>query len=229
MPLLGVAPERGRAFAPDEAGTAVVVVSHAIWQTLFGGDAGIVGRTLRFDDRVLTIVGVMPASFRFPDADAAFWEPFDPGHAIPADDRPRYVSVLARIRPGLSFEQADARAAVLASQWNPQWASTGDTTRLRSLNLFAGSGFAARFSAVRQRRGALCLLFGAVACVLLVACANAANLFLSQALSRMREFAIRAVAGASRVRLCRQLLTESLAVSTLAAWLGRSRGRRGPA
>ena len=82
---------------------------------------------------------------------------------------------------------------------------------------------------MRQRRGALFLLFGAVACVLLVACANAANLFLSQALSRMREFAIRAVAGASRVRLCRQLLTESLAVSTLAAWLGRSRGRRGPA
>ena len=219
LPLLGIGPDLGRAFAPDEAGSAVGIVSHATWQTRFGGDAGIVGRTLRFDDRVLTIVGVMPASFRFPDADAAFWEPVDAGRAVPDGGRPPFVSVLARLTPGLSFEQADARAAALAPQWNREWASTGVTTRLRSLNQFAGLGIDARFRWVQQRRGALFLLFGAVACVLLIACANAANLFLSQALSRTREFAIRAAAGASRVRLCRQLLTESVAVSALAAWL----------
>ena len=219
LPLLGIGPDLGRAFTPDEAGSAVGIVSHATWQTRFGGDAGIVGRTLRFDDRVLTIVGVMPASFRFPDADAAFWEPVDAGRAVPDGGRPPFVSVLARLAPGLSFEQADARAAALAPQWNREWASTGVTTRLRSLNQFAGLGIDARFRSVQQRRGALFLLFGAVACVLLIACANAANLFLSQALSRTREFAIRAAAGASRVRLCRQLLTESVAVSALAAWL----------
>ena len=220
LPLLGIGPEIGRAFAPDEAASAVGIISHATWQTRFGGDAGIVGSLLRFDDRVLTIVGVMPASFRFPDADRAFWEPFDPGRAMPDRGRPPRVSVLARLAPGLSFEQADARAAALAPQWNPQWASTGVTTRLRSLNQFAGLGIDARFSWVQQRRGALFLLFGAVACVLLIACANAANLFLSQALSRTREFAIRAAAGASRVRLCRQLLTESVVVSALAGLLG---------
>ena len=220
LPLLGIGPDLGRAFAPDEAGSAVGIVSHATWQTRFGGDAGIVGRTLRFDDRVLTIVGVMPASFRFPDADAAFWEPVDAGRAVPDGGRPPFVSVLARLTPGLSFEQADARAAALAPQWNREWASTGVTTRLRSLNQFAGLGIDARFRWVQQRRGALFLLFGAVACVLLIACANAANLFLSQALSRTREFAIRAAAGASRVRLCRQLLTESVAVSALAGLLG---------
>ena len=220
LPLLGIGPEIGRAFAPDEAGSAVGIVSHATWQTRFGGDAGIVGSTLRFDDRMLTVVGVMPASFRFPDADAAFWEPFDAGRAVPDRGRPPIVSVLARLAPDVSFEQADARAAALAPQWNPEWAATGVTTRLRSLNQYAGLGIDARFPWVQQRRGALFLLFGAVACVLLIACANAANLFLSQALSRTREFAIRAAAGASRVRLCRQLLTESLAVSALAGLLG---------
>ena len=220
LPLLGIAPELGRAFAPDEAGNAVALVSHAAWQTRFGGDAGIVGRPLRLGDSVLTIVGVMPASFRFPDADTAFWEPFEAGRGNPDPGRPPFVSVLARLAQDVSFDQADARAAALAPQWNPAWASSGNTTRLRSLNQLAGLGIDARFSWVQQRRGALFLLFGAVACVLLIACANAANLFLSRALSRAREFAIRAAAGASRPRLCRQLLTESLVISALAGLVG---------
>ena len=218
--LLGIAPELGRAFAPDEAGSPVAIVSHAAWQTRFGGDAGIVGRPLRLGERVLTIVGVMPASFRFPDADTAFWEPFEAGRGGPDGIGLPSVSVLARIAPNVSFEQADARAAALAPQWNPRWASTGVTTRLRSLNQLAGLGVDARIGWIQQRRGALCLLFGAVACVLLIACANAANLFLSRALSRTREFAIRAAAGAGRPRLCRQLLTESVIVSALAGMAG---------
>ena len=220
FPLLGIAPEVGRAFAPDEAASPVAVVSHAAWQTRFGGDAGIVGRPLRLGDRVLTIVGVMPASFRFPDADTTFWEPFEAGRPGPDGIGQPFVSVIARLAPNVSFELADARAAALAPQWNPRWASTGITTRLRSLNQLAGLGVDARIGWIQQRRGALFLLFGAVACVLLIACANAANLFLSRALSRSREFAIRAAAGATRPRLCRQLLTESVVVSALAGVVG---------
>ena len=220
FPLLGIAPEVGRAFARDEAASPVAVVSHAAWQTRFGGDAGIVGRPLRLGDRVLTIVGVMPASFRFPDADTTFWEPFEAGRGGPGGIGLPFVSVLARLAPNVSFELADARAAALAPQWNPRWASTGITTRLRSLNQLAGLGVDARIGWIQQRRGALFLLFGAVACVLLIACANAANLFLSRALSRTREFAIRAAAGATRPRLCRQLLTESVVVSALAGVVG---------
>ena len=221
LPLLGVAPEFGRAFAPDEAANAVAIVSHSTWLTRFGGDADIVGRPLRFSDGVLTIVGVMPASFRFPDAHTVFWEPLDLGRrAASGDPGERRVSVLARLGRDVTFEQADARAAALAPQWNPEWFSTGYTTRLRSLNQLAGLGVDGQFAWVQQRRAALFLLFGLAACVLLIACANAANLFLSQALSRTREFAIRAAAGASRLRLCRQLLTESVLVSAFAGLLG---------
>ena len=221
LPLLGVAPELGRAFAPDEAANAVAIVSHSTWLTRFGGDADIVGRPLRFSDGVLMIVGVMPASFRFPDAHTVFWEPLDVGRqAASGDPGEGRVSVVARLGRDVTFEQADARAAALAPQWNREWFSTGYTTRLKSLNQLAGLGFDGQFTWVQQRRAALFLLFGLAACVLLIACANAANLFLSQALSRTREFAIRAAAGAGRLRLCRQLLTESVLVSAFAGLLG---------
>ena len=221
LPLLGVAPERGRVFAPDEAADAIGIISHATWQTRFGGQPDILGRTLRFADRALTVVGVMPASFRFPDADTAFWEPLDERRRSASGDwRRRNVSALARLVRDVSFDRADDRVAALAPQWNPEWAANGFTTRLRSLNQFAGLGIDAGSGWVQGRRSALFLLFGAVACVLLIASANAANLFLSQALSRTREFAIRAAAGACRLRLGRQLLTESVAISALAGLLG---------
>ena len=107
---------------------------------------------------------------------------------------------------------------------DPEWFPTGYTTRLRSLNPLAGLGVDAQFGYVQQGRGALFLLFGLGACMLLIACANSANLFLSQALSRAREFAIRAAAGASRLRLCRQLLTESMLISALAGLVGLALG-----
>ena len=163
----------------------------------------------------------MPASFRFPDADTAFWEPLDERRrSASADRRRRNVFVLARLGRDVSFDQADGRVAALAPQWNAEWAASGFTTRLTSLNQLGGLGIAAGFGWVQERRSALFLLFGAVACVLLIASANAANLFLSQALSRTREFAVRAAAGAGRLRLCRQLLTESVVISALAGTAG---------
>ena len=225
FPLLGVAPEIGRVFAPDEVASPVAVISHATWRTRFGGVADIVGRPLRFGDGDLTIVGVMPASFRFPDAATVFWEPLDVARrAASGDPSERRVSVVARLGRDATFEQADARTAALAPQWDPEWFSTGHTTRLRSLNRLAGLGVDAQFASVQQGRGALFLLFGLGACMLLIACANAANLFLSQALSRTHEFAIRAAAGASRLRLCRQLVTESVLLSALAGLVGLAFG-----
>lgn len=220
LPLLGVAPALGRGFAPDETLGTVAIIGHATWMTRFGGDAAIVGRPLRFSDGELTIVGVMPASFRFPDAHTAFWAPLDVGRRASGDPGDGRVSVVARLGRDVTFEQADARAAALSTQWNPAWASAGFTTRLRSLNQLAGLGVDGQFAWVQQRRAALFLVFGLAACVLLIACANAANLFLSQALSRTREFAIRVAAGASRPRLCRQLLTESVLIAALAGLLG---------
>ena len=144
--------------------------------------------------------------------------------AASGDPSERRVSIIARLGRDVTFEQADARAAALAPQWDPEWFSTGYTTRLRSLNPLAGLGVDGQFSSVQRGRGALFLLFGLGACMLLIACANAANLFLSQALSRTREFAIRAAAGASRLRLCRQLLTESVLLSGLAGLVGLAFG-----
>ena len=225
LSLLGVAPELGRAFARDESASPVAIISHATWRTRFGGDADIVGRPLRFSDGEFTIVGVMGASFRFPDADTVFWEPLAVGRrAASGNLRERRVSVVARLGQDVTFEQADARAAALAPLWDPESFPTGYTTRLRSLNGLSGLGIDGQFAHVQQGRGTLFLLLGLGVCMLLIACANAATLFLSQALSRAREFAIRAAAGASRARLCRQLLTESALISTLAGIAGLAFG-----
>ena len=136
--LLGVAPEHGRAFAPDEAANPVAVISRATWRIRFGGDADIIGRPLRFSDGELTIVGVMPPSFRFPDPGTAYWEPMDVGRrAASGDPSERRVSVVARLGRDVTFEQADARAAALAPQWDPEWFSQLLTESLL-LSAFAG-------------------------------------------------------------------------------------------
>ena len=153
----------------------------------------------------------MPAAFRFPDAATVFWEPLDVARrAASGDPSERRVSVVARLAPDLTFEQADARATALAPQWDPEWFPAGYTTRLRSLNGLAGLGVDGQFSAVQQGRGALFLLFGLGACMLLIACANSANLFLSQALEP-RLSGTRYAAAESRSRFLTQLADLSAA------------------
>ena len=208
---LGVPPLLGRGFLPDEdkPGTeAVVVLGHDLWQQQFGGAHNIIGKRVTINAEPCTVVGVMPQGFDYPN-DARLWRTLtlDPN----ANRQAYFLNVLGRLKPGVTNEQAhsamDRTAAELALQ-NAQ--SSRDYFDLRPLSL----------QLTGDLRRPLLLLFGAVAFVLLIACANIANLLLARASGREREMAVRAALGARKSRLLRQLLTESLLLSVLGGIAG---------
>jgi putative ABC transport system permease protein len=223
--LLGVSPALGRAFTEeDDAANAapVVMLSHGAWQRRFGG-SDVLGQTIRMDRQAVTIVGVMPATFVFPAADTEMWMPM----AMPAAERQRhgshYLSVVARMKSGVTFERAQADLAAAAKrleQAMPDGNNIGWEVLAYPMHEYS----------VRTVRGALVVLFGAVSLVLLIACVNVANLLLARGASRQKELAIRAAIGASRGRLVRQLFIEQVTLATpsaaagvlVAAWLLRS-------
>jgi putative ABC transport system permease protein len=222
FPMLRAAPLLGRALgASDEAPDAppVAVLSESLWRERFGADPAAVGKTVRLDERVFTVVGVMPRSFRSPPdrPPAQLWTPLvqDP---VFKDLRERrkghYLTVVGRLRPGVALPTADAEVSTIARALSRQYPKENEGWGAQVVPLAE--------SLVAGVRTALWVLLGAVVLVFLIACVNVANLMLVRSSARARELAVRTALGAGRGRLARQLLTESLVLGLAGGALGVS-------
>ena len=214
--LLGAAPLLGRTFVEEEqweGRSRVAVLGYGLWQTAFGGDPHIVGRTITLSGRAYDVVGVMPRTFFFPGRDVQLWTPFGYTPKLVTESRrPHWLGVVARLKPGVSFEQARDDMTGIATQLERQYPDTN--TRMGVLLEPLHDSFAS------GPRTALLMLSGAVGLLFLIVCANIANLQLGRGIARTRELAIRRALGAGRPRILRQLLTESLVLSVAGGVLG---------
>jgi putative ABC transport system permease protein len=211
--LLGVPALAGRVITPaDSLDGQVAVLSYGLWQTVFGGDTDILGKVVRLDGVPHTVIGVMPASFIFPKRDIALWTPFILREQDFMDRNDNWFEVVARLRDGVSLEQAREEMKVIAARLEQQYPKelkqTGATVRRLQ-------------EEVSERARLLVLaLCGAALCILLLACANLASLLLARATHRARELAVRAALGAGRERLVRQLVTESIGLAIAGGIVG---------
>jgi putative ABC transport system permease protein len=213
--MLGVQPALGRSFRAEEAGPGradVVLLSDGLWRRRFGGDPGVVGAEVRLDGRTHTVIGVMPASMDYALFDEELWVPtaFTPQQVAEHDEH--FLSVLGRLKPGITTAQADAEMRGLA-----RWLEATYPKENRDRGIVMSPFMEELVGDYRPR---LYVLLGAVAFVLLIACANIANLLLARGAARSHEIAIRAAIGAGRGHLLRQALTESLVLAGAGGLLG---------
>jgi putative ABC transport system permease protein len=214
FPLLGMRAQLGRAISSvdyEPGHTSAVVISYGFWQQRLGANPGVIGSQVRLNGQQFTVIGVMPVDFEYPMG-VDVWAPLDLSTADQANRTDHYLQVTGRLKPGISISQAQADLQTIAGRWAQQFPQTnaGHSVRLVNLvnELLSGS------------RQFVLVLMGAAGFVLLLACANVANLQLAQGSARRKEIAVRMALGASRSRIARQLLIESMLQSVLGALVG---------
>jgi putative ABC transport system permease protein len=210
--VLGVQPLAGRTFVNGEEGGKLVVLSYRLWQRRFGGDSGVVGKTVLINDERYSVIGIMPRGFQYPDRDTELWMPLSLSPEVWTRRNSHFLKVVGRMKAGSSLRQVQSDMQSVAQGLAREYPKTNGRVGIVVVPL--------KDEILGDRRTAYLLLLSAAGCVLLIGCANVGNLLLARASGRRREIAIRMALGASPRRVLRQILTENVVLAGAGGALG---------